>query len=178
VTQATYLAAVWSFPVFMTYAALHDLFSFTIPNWIPVVVVCGFFLVALSKGGLWSLPTLLHVSTGLAVLAAFAFLFFRGLLGGGDAKLIAAASVWMGWPQLGPFLLLMALAGGVLALAWFVARRVTTGAMTPAWAGRYFTSARGVPYGVAIGFAGVAMFVTQDWVEGGLLGIWGPVATR
>jgi prepilin peptidase CpaA len=116
VTQAIYLAGLWPFPALMTYAALRDLLSFTIPNWIPVLVICGFFLVVVTKGSLWSLATLLHSGTGIAVLAAVALLFFRGLIGGGDAKLIAAASVWMEWPQLTLFLLIMAFFGGVLAL--------------------------------------------------------------
>ena len=178
VTQAIYLAAVWSFPALMTYAALRDLLSFTIPNWIPVVVICGFFLAAAAQGGFWSLATLLHAGTGVAVLAVVAFLFFRGLIGGGDAKLVAAASVWMGWPQLTPFLLVMALSGGVLALVWLVARRVTANALTSSWARRYFTAARGIPYGVAVGFAGVAMFITQDWAGSGLLGFFGSEAIQ
>ena len=100
----------------MTYAALRDLYSFTIPNWIPILVVCGFVIAALAKGNLWSLATSLHASTGIAVLVVVALLFFRGIIGGGDAKLIAAASVWMGWPQLMPFLLIIAFTGGILAL--------------------------------------------------------------
>ena len=162
----------------MAYAALRDLINFTIPNWIPVAMICGFFLAAVAKGGLWSLATLLHASTGIAVLAVVALLFFRGLIGGGDAKLIATASVWMGWPQLTPFLLVMALSGGVLALVWLVARRVTTSALTPSWTHSYFTAARGIPYGVAVGFAGVVMFITQDWMGSGLLGIFETEAIR
>ena len=178
VTQAIYLVGLWSFPALMTYAALRDLLSFTIPNWIPVLVICGFFLVVVTKGSLWSLATLLHASTGIAVLAVVALLFFRGLIGGGDAKLIAAASLWMGWPQLTPFLLIMAFSGGVLALVWLVAQSVAKSALASPRTKRYFTNGHGIPYGVAVGFSGVVVFITHDWARSGLLNIFGPDALQ
>ncbi len=153
----------------MTYTALRDLFSFTIPNWIPVALAIGFLLAALADGNLWSFAALMHISAGGAVLIAVAILFFRGLIGGGDAKLIAAAGLWMGWSQLLPFLLLTALGGGVLALSWLAAKRVTSIAPFPPWANRYFSAADGIPYGVAIATASVMMFVSLDWTQTGLL---------
>jgi prepilin peptidase CpaA len=153
----------------MTYAALRDLFSFTIPNWIPVAVVIGFLLAAVAEGNLWSIAALMHISAGGAVLIAVAILFFRGLIGGGDAKLIATASLWMGWAHLPSFLLLTALAGGVLALSWVVAKRMTSIALIPPWANRYFTAADGIPYGVAVAAASLMMFVSLDWTQTGLL---------
>ena len=174
VTQAIYFAAVWSFPALMTYAALRDLYSFTIPNWIPIMVVCGFVIAALAKGNLWSLTTSLHASTGITVLVVVALLFFRGIIGGGDAKLIAAASVWMGWPQLMPFLLIIAFTGGILALVWLFARLITINASTTSLMRQYFVSSRGIPYGVAIGFAGVVIFIYQEWAGNGLHHIFGP----
>ncbi len=178
VSQAIYLAAVWSFPAFLSYAALRDLRSFTIPNWIPAAVVTGFLLAAVAEGSLWSNAALMHASAGGAVLIVAAILFFRGLIGGGDAKLIAAVSVWMGWSHLPQFLLLMALAGGVLALSWLVAKRLASIALIPSWANRYFTSADGIPYGVAVAVAGMAMFVSLDWIQTGLLDATVPSATR
>ena len=170
VSQAIYLAALWSLPACMTYAGLRDLLSFTIPNWIPVAVVGGFLLAAMAEGSLWSYAALMHLGAGASTLVAVAILFFRGLIGGGDAKLIAAVSLWMGWSNLPPFLLLTALAGGVLALSWLAARRMTSMALIPAWANRYFASADGIPYGIAVAVAAVVMFVSLDWTQTGFLG--------
>jgi prepilin peptidase CpaA len=55
-------------------------------------------------------------------LAALAFRF--GLLGGGDVKLLAAGTLWLGAAALGPYLLTTVLAGGLLAVA-FVAWNFT-----------------------------------------------------
>ena len=45
-------------------------------------------------------------------------LFAAGAFGGGDAKLMAAAALWLGWPQELQFLVFTALAGGVLAVVY------------------------------------------------------------
>ena len=48
--------------------------------------------------------------------AALAFRF--RLLGGGDAKLLAAGTLWLGAAALGPYLLVTVLAGGLMAVAF------------------------------------------------------------
>ena len=60
-----------------------------------------------------------------------------GVMGGGDGKLIAAAVLWTGPETIMPFLLLVALMGGVLALIILLYRRLPlastfAGATTPA----------------------------------------------
>src|SRR5205085_3415209 len=52
-----------------------------------------------------------------AVLAVGFALFWRGIIGGGDAKLIAGATLLVGYHDLFAFLFLMSLCGGVLAVA-------------------------------------------------------------
>ena len=47
-----------------------------------------------------------------------------GIMGGGDLKLLAAASIWTGWDGLLGFLFLVAMLGGVLALIIFAAHRL------------------------------------------------------
>ena len=77
-------------------------------------------------------------------------------MGGGDAKLLAAASLWFGFENLLPFLAATALAGGVLSLAYlaFSAARVGLGQDT--------VIARNVPYGAAIAAGGLS--VLPDWL--------------
>ena len=45
-------------------------------------------------------------------------LFAAGLFGGGDAKLMAAAALWLGWSTGTSVLVFTALAGGVLAIVY------------------------------------------------------------
>ena len=86
------------------------------------------------------------VQLGLAVLvlAVCAALFAARMLGGGDAKLLAALALWVPPAAFAQLLLVMALAGGLLAGAMLATRwRMAPGA--PA----------SVPYGIAIAAGGL-----------------------
>ena len=90
----------------------------------------------------------------IMLIAGFA-LFAAGIFGGGDAKLLAASAVWFGWSGLYRYIILVALMGGLLALAVLALRRV---ASRRAWNGpKWLISLRsgdhGIPYGVAIAAA-------------------------
>jgi len=138
-------------------AGTTDLVRYEIPNALSVALVMGFALVALS------LPASVivnHVLAGMAVFGLTSLLFATGVCGGGDVKLLGATALWMGWSNLPDFLLLMALIGAALALSLLIARRlarstvlVTTGSRPR----RLFSKNAGVPYGVAIALAGLAM---------------------
>src|SRR5579872_1726255 len=86
------------------------------------------------------------------VFAVGLILFARGLWGGGDVKLLTAVALWAGPHGILPALLVMAMAGGVLALL--------AGAMlyVQRWraAARNATAVAGMPlpYGVAIACGG------------------------
>lgn len=45
-------------------------------------------------------------------------LFAATIIGGGDAKLLAATSLWVGWANMAPFLLWMLILGGILSCAY------------------------------------------------------------
>jgi prepilin peptidase CpaA len=94
---------------------------------------------------------LVHVVVGLAVLIANLVLFQLRLVGGGDAKLLAAAALWVGYEQLIPFIVYVTIFGGVLALVLLAYRRAPAGALPlPNWASRLHNRGEGMPYGVAI----------------------------
>lgn len=97
------------------------------------------------------------VGCGLAVFFAGALLFSRGLMGGGDAKLLAAATLWAG-PGMTPALLIVtAVLGGVLTLVLLSAAALRA-VFTPAATAAIPLSRVPVPYGVAI--AAAALIVT------------------
>lgn len=60
----------------------------------------------------------------MLVLAAGTLPFGWGWIGGGDVKLLAACALVLGFAQLVPFALYTALAGGAMALAAILLRRL------------------------------------------------------
>ena len=136
-------------------AAVSDLVSYQIPNTICLVLVAGFALAApaLPLGAILS-----HLACGVALLAATAICFGFRLMGGGDAKLIAATALWLGWGHVGPFILLTAIAGGVLGLLLIIVRRFAPAPGDPArWYAPLLARGEGVPYGIAIAAAGLGL---------------------
>jgi len=103
------------------YAAVFDIKTRRIPDWLSACVL------ALAISITWAEHTLLSgLVVGVGVFAALSLLraLFRRAkgrdgLGGGDIKLLAAASVWMGVERFGVALAIASL----LALAWATSRR-------------------------------------------------------
>lgn len=87
------------------------------------------------------------VAASLAVFLFGALIFHFHLLGGGDVKLLAAGALWVGAPSIAGYLMLTAMVGGGLAIAFLVFKAV---------AGRGADArAKSLPYGVAIAAAGI-----------------------
>jgi prepilin peptidase CpaA len=164
-------ALVLVFPALVIVGAVKDALSYTIPNWISLALVAAFPAAALAVG-LPPAAMAAHLAAGAGVLAVGMLLFARGWLGGGDAKLLSAAVLWMGWPAALIFLLKVALAGGLLALTL---KTVRSGAMRPLmllgpkWVVRLSEPGRNVPYGVAI--AAGALWALSDGPFASALGL-------
>ncbi len=86
----------------------------------------------------------LQLGVALVVFALFVGAFALGQMGGGDVKLIGALALWLTPLKLLDMLMAMAIAGGILTLAFLVDRR---------WFRR--EGPVEVPYGVAIAIAGL-----------------------
>lgn len=128
------------FAAILVAASLSDLRRRIIPNCAPLALAAAFPLAAWAAGfGVGEAG--LHLAAAAAALMVAALLFVCRAWGGGDAKLAAAALLWVGFAGMPRFVLVMAVAGGVLALVMLLAR------------GRQVQ----VPYGVAIAVAGL------DW---------------
>src|SRR5690606_40457516 len=84
------------FPFCMLFAAISDMVSMTIANRVSILLVAAFVVLAPLTGMQWQAIGL-HLAAGAAVLAVTFSMFALGGMGGGDAKLLAATSVWMGF---------------------------------------------------------------------------------
>ena len=148
--------------------AFRDLVSFTIPNWISLAIVALFPLAALSSG--LSLPAAgAHLAVGAAVLVASMAMFAFRWIGGGDAKLFAAAALWMGWPAVVDFVLGTAITGGVLAMALLSLRSTLvrpTVLLGPAWLVKLSEPGGAAPYGVAIAVGGLIALPQSPLLSG------------
>lgn len=153
------------FPALVLTAAFSDAISFTIPNWISLALLALFPVAGLAVG--LPLPTLgLHLAIGFAALLVGMIMFSLRWMGGGDAKLIAAAALWLGWPALLNFILATALAGGGLAILLLALRSAPLRpmiALGPRWVSRLAEQEQGIPYGLAIAIGALAAFTKSPF---------------
>jgi prepilin peptidase CpaA len=129
------------------WAALHDAVAFRIPNWVSVGLLLLYPLHVFASDAAidWQSGLL---TGGMVFLAGF-IVFAKGICGGGDVKLLSAASLWAGTTLLFPLLMVMALTGGVLSGAALLSRN----ARRRRDPGKALECAdTHVPYGMAISF--------------------------
>ena len=100
--------------VLLGFAAIQDLRTREIPDWVPLALVA--VAIAAAAVGAANIRWWMVISGGAVGLAVGAGLFRFARLGGGDAKLIAAIGALLGPVGLWFALFWMALAGGCLAL--------------------------------------------------------------
>lgn len=140
----------------MLAASYTDLTSFKIPNWISLVLLAGFVVVIPFVWPGWAgLGT--HLLVGLVCFIAGIVMFALGWMGGGDAKLLAATSIWWVWSDLLMYLVYTAVAGGALALFLILARRFfPVRWLTAGWLYRLLKDEKRMPYGLALAAGALA----------------------
>lgn len=138
-----------SFVVLCIYAALIDIETLTIPNWLNGWLAFLFIPAAILAAPGWETIGW-HVAVGAIAFAVSVALFFMGVYGGGDAKFIPAALLWIGPAGVAPFLVVTALAGGLLTILVIIMRGLMPAGVTPGFGVATFEDRKGVPYGVAI----------------------------
>ena len=148
------------FAAVMAVAAFEDFRRFVIPNLLPIVL-CAlwpvYFAFAPSFYGAVS-----SIGCALAVFLVGAVLFARGWLGGGDVKLLSAATLWAGPAGTPALLMLTGVLGGALALFFLMPFGSQITKAIRALLGQPPVSTEHgmgtpVPYGIAI--AGAALIV-------------------
>jgi prepilin peptidase CpaA len=154
------------FPFLLVTAGVSDFLTLRIPNILTIATALAFFPMAFLTGmpveqALW------QCVAAIALLAVGFGLFAAGLFGGGDAKLLAAAALWFGWPELAHFLIYTALAGGVLAAAVAIwsAVHMDQEIRGSTWIKRWMNVKPSVPYGVAFAVGGILAFPETWWMN-------------
>jgi prepilin peptidase CpaA len=144
--------------------AYGDMRTRRIPNALAAAIAgLGLARMVLAADPIATAATL---AASVAILAVAFLLFWRGILGGGDAKLVAAMALLIGFRDLFDFLLLMSVCGGVLALAILARDKLRphrwrlSPASMPSMSGTA-TARSTVPYGIAIAAAGVVTLILK-----------------
>lgn len=133
-------------------AALEDMWRLEITNILSGGVAIAAFVAVAIDGpiiGLWQ-----NLLLFAAVLAVGTMLFARGVMGGGDIKLLAASALWFDLSQGWKMLVAVALAGGLVTIATMLLRLLPW----PDAVRKHLALVRrreSIPYAVAIA-AGVA----------------------
>jgi prepilin peptidase CpaA len=148
-------------PLLLAMAAGWDLASFTIPNFLSIAVAAAFvpFIMAAHL----TAPAIgWHLLAGALGLTLGFGLFAFGYIGGGDAKLFAAVTLWLGFHDLAPYALVASLFGGLLTLTLLLLRQwpLPAGLARQGWIVRLHGERSGIPYGVALA-AGAFLLLPQ-----------------
>jgi len=160
------IARLSLFPALMAFAAASDLFTMTISNRVSILLAAAFLVLAVASG-MAPYDILLHLSAGALVLVIAFACFAMGWVGGGDAKIAAAAALWFGFAHLLNYLLYASLFGGVLTIVLLQMRQwplpyALTG---QAWLTRLHAKESGIPYGIALAIGALMIYPETDWLK-------------
>ena len=153
------------FPFAMVHAAVSDMLSMTIVNRVSLLLIGGFAIVAPLTGMDWD-QGLTHIAAFALLLTVCFGLFAIGAMGGGDAKLMASTALWFGLNfSLMKYLLVASALGGVLTLCILKYRRtpVAIYAGQVEFLRRIADPKEKIPYGIALGTAGLLVF-PESWL--------------
>jgi prepilin peptidase CpaA len=154
-------------PALFILAAVWDVFSYTIPNSLILVLLSLFVVFAGSAvigGGMALSDAGFHLLSGVIGLAVGMALFAGGFIGGGDAKLFAVAALWLGINSIFPYALLVCVFGGLLTIVLLSLRRmrVPLSFTKYEWVTRLLDRKAGIPYGVALAAGALIMLPRAD----------------
>jgi prepilin peptidase CpaA len=137
--------------VLFVVAAYGDIKIFKIPNKLVIAVaVLGVLRLIIIGDPSFAIHT---VAVTTIVFIVVFLMFWRGLVGGGDAKLITAAALLVGYNSLLNFLLVMSLCGGLVSLVVLVMHWVSS-------------QPKAVPYGAAVAGGAIVTLLFQPSLLG------------
>lgn len=153
------LAPPWVAMIFVALlllAAFQDAVQLKISNILCAALFVAGLAVALIVGPTWSLCQNVLVFAGF--LAIGTWLFGKGMMGGGDVKLLATTAFWFDLESNFRLVVAMAIFGGLIGLLLIFARKISSKRARPAKLQR----SADIPYGVAIA-AGAIFTVLGPW---------------
>lgn len=152
-------------------AAVSDFNGMKIPNMYSVLIFLAFVICfgVLSFGGYADVfkPLLSHVVGFSVVFVITLLMFFAGVWGAGDQKMVSAFSIWFGLSGLPVFLVYTTLFGGVLGVAALVLRRwkFVKSPVQGSWVDKVQAGEGSVPYGIAIALGALASFFKMGYLD-------------
>jgi prepilin peptidase CpaA len=160
------LVRLMLFPTIVAFAASSDLLTMKISNRVSIILVSGFFALALMSG-MTITEVLSHAGAAAIVLIVSFGFFTRGWIGGGDAKLAAATTIWFGFDYLLNYLVYASLLGGALTLLLIEFRLVPLPGLLAGqfWAQRLHRKDGDVPYGIALAGAALLVYPDTPWMK-------------
>ncbi len=149
------ILALLFYPAVMVHAGIGDLRTMRIPNRVVLLLLAG-YLVAIPLVGL-TLPDVAWSFAAAAVVFALGLVGFSfGWMGGGDVKLLAVATLWLGAGNVAPLVFYTSVFGAILTILLLIFRALSlpVALQQHDWVSRLHQRDEGVPYGVAIAAAG------------------------
>jgi|ERR1700744_5178031 prepilin peptidase CpaA len=160
------IARLLLFPALMLFAAASDLFTMTISNRVSLILAAGFLVLAPLTGMAFHEITS-HFAAGASVLVIAFACFAMGWIGGGDAKVAAAAALWFGFDHLLNYLLYASIFGGALTLLLLQFRQwpLPYALAGQDWLLRLHAKESGIPYGIALALGALIIYPETDWIK-------------
>ena len=151
---------LWLLAAALVAASIQDAVQLKISNLIVLAVLLLAVAAALTAGleiAVWQ-----NLAVFALVLALGTLLFSRGILGGGDVKLLAAVALWTDFADAIRLIASIFIFGGVLALVIVLGRAVAPASLSARVA--VLKPKAGIPYGIAIA-AGTLFMITVSKPE-------------
>ena len=154
------------FPALMIGAGVGVCLTMRIPNWLNAFIGLSFFGAAFYTGMPLEQIGWHLVASAIVLVTGFG-LFAFGYIGGGDAKLMAVAALWLGIGHLFEFLIIMTIAGGALAIAmkfwWWI--RLESELRGFKRIKSVIKSSIELPYGIAVATGALFAFKHSWWMD-------------
>lgn len=166
IAAAAATLGLFVFPLAMIYAGAMDLFTLKIRNALVIAIALAWLLLAPLAG--FSMAELgWSVAVAALVFVCTVTLFAFGWIGGGDAKLAAAASLWFQPEEVLLFFIYASVLGGVLTLVILQlrARMLPAALCRVSWIAQLHDSKTGVPYGAAMAPAALLVLPQTAWLS-------------
>jgi len=149
--MAAEFLVLFVFPLLLVLAAGWDIASYTIPNFLQISLLVSFVAFVVATG---MAPSVIgaHMLAGFVGFAVGFTLFALGYIGGGDAKLFACITLWLGFHSLPEYALMASILGGALTMVLLEVRRLPLpeALSGQSWILKLHDARGAIPYGVAL----------------------------